>query len=57
MVPPLGKRYLIALDRHKWVGVVGFVVVTGLSGVVAALQPPPENNYVAQGILAYSAPP
>ena len=57
MVPPLVKRYLIALDRHKWVGVVGFVVVTGLSGVVAALQPPPENNYVAQGILAYSAPP
>lgn len=57
MVPPIVKRYLIALDRHKWAGLAGFVVVTGISGVVAALQPPPSNTYVAQGILAYNAPP
>ncbi|GAB4227289.1 MAG: polysaccharide biosynthesis tyrosine autokinase [Elainellaceae cyanobacterium] len=57
MVPPLVKRYLIALDRHKWAGLAGFVVVAGLSGVVAALQPPPTDSYQAQGMLAYSAPP
>ncbi|WP_416665805.1 GumC family protein [Egbenema bharatensis] len=57
MTPPLLKRYLIALDRHKWAGIASFLVITGLSGVVAALQPPPEDTYVAQGILAYSTPP
>jgi capsular exopolysaccharide synthesis family protein len=57
MTPPILKRYLIALDRHKWVGLTSFIVITGISGVVAALQPPPEDIYVAQGILAYSAPP
>ncbi|PSB09147.1 lipopolysaccharide biosynthesis [filamentous cyanobacterium CCP2] len=57
MIPPLLKRYLIALDRHKWAGITSFLVITGLSGVVAALQPPPEDSYVAQGTLAYSAPP
>lgn len=57
MVPPIIKRYLIALDRHKWAGLAGFVVVTGLSSVVAAIQPPPSTTYLSQGILAFSAPP
>jgi capsular exopolysaccharide synthesis family protein len=57
MVPPFVKRYLIALDRHKWAGLAGFIVVTGLSGVAAVLQSPPANVYVATGLLTYSTPP
>lgn len=57
MVPSIVKRYLIALDRHKWIGIATFIGITGASGVVAILQPPPSVTYAAQGILAYSAPP
>ncbi|NJR66240.1 MAG: lipopolysaccharide biosynthesis, partial [Leptolyngbyaceae cyanobacterium CRU_2_3] len=57
MSPPFIKRYLLALDRHKWAGLAGFIAVTGLSGGVAAIQPPPSETYLAQGLLTYSAPP
>lgn len=57
MVPPFVKRYLIALDRHKWAGLAGFVVVSSISGLVAALQSPPSQQYQARGILTYSSPP
>lgn len=57
MVLPFIKRYLIALDRHKWAGLAGVAIVTGASGIVAALQPPPSETHLAQGILAYSTPP
>lgn len=56
MAPPFIKRYLIALDRHKWAGVAGFAVVLGLSGV-AALQPTPPPIYRAEGLLTYVTPP
>ncbi|MDX2214417.1 MAG: polysaccharide biosynthesis tyrosine autokinase [Oculatellaceae cyanobacterium bins.114] len=56
MAPPFIKRYLIALDRHKWAGLAGFAVVMGLSGV-AALQPAPPATYTAQGALSYATPP
>ncbi|MBD1866905.1 AAA family ATPase [Oculatella sp. FACHB-28] len=56
MTPPLVKRYLVALDRHKWAGLAGFLVVLGLSGV-AALQPEPPVSHVAEGVLTYSSPP
>ncbi|MBD2462394.1 polysaccharide biosynthesis tyrosine autokinase [Oscillatoria sp. FACHB-1407] len=56
MAPPFIKRYLIALDRHKWAGLAGFAVVMGLSGV-AALQPAPPATYTAQGSLSYATPP
>lgn len=56
MTPPLVKRYLVALDRHKWAGLAGFIVVLGLSGV-AALQPEPPISYAAAGILTYNSPP
>jgi capsular exopolysaccharide synthesis family protein len=56
MAPPIVKRYLIALDRHKWAGLAGFAVVMGLSGV-AALQPPPPTSYTSQGLLTYVSPP
>lgn len=56
MTPPFIKRYLIALDRHKWAGLAGFTVVLGLSGV-AALQPTPDPIYRAEGLLTYVTPP
>lgn len=56
MTPPIVKRYLVALDRHKWAGLAGFAVVMGLSSVVA-LQPEPPINYLADGVLIYRTPP
>ncbi|MEP0955068.1 polysaccharide biosynthesis tyrosine autokinase [Leptolyngbya sp. FACHB-1515] len=50
------QRYLVALDRHKWAAIAGFLVVMSLSGV-AAMQPQPPSEFVAAGTLAYSAPP
>ncbi|MBF2047121.1 MAG: AAA family ATPase [Elainella sp. C42_A2020_010] len=57
MIPPFIKRYVIALERHKWAGLAGFVLVSGISGVVAAMQSPPAESYQARGMLTYSAPP
>lgn len=57
MIPPFVKRYLIALERHKWAGLAGFIVVSGISGVVAAVQSPPTESYQARGMLTYSTPP
>jgi len=56
MVSPAIKRYLVALDRHKWAGLTGFALVMGLSGV-AALQPAPPTSYASRGMLGYAAPP
>ena len=49
------KRYLIAFDQYKWVGVATLAVTVGVSGVVA-LQPSPPPVYVAAGTLAYRRP-
>jgi capsular exopolysaccharide synthesis family protein len=57
MAPPFVKRYLIALERHKWAGLAGFLLVAGVSGIVAALQSPPAERYSARGVLTYSTPP
>ncbi|NEP13152.1 MAG: polysaccharide biosynthesis tyrosine autokinase [Symploca sp. SIO2C1] len=56
MTPPFIKRYLIALDQHKLIGIASFSLIVGISGVVA-LQPPPPSSYVAEGVLAYNTPP
>lgn len=56
MAPPFVKRYLIALDKYKWIGLASFAMVVGASGVVA-LQPEAPPTYVAEGALAYSGPP
>lgn len=56
MTPPFVKRYLIALDRHKWAGLAGFIAVLGVSTVVA-LQPEPPPQSLAEGSLTYSQPP
>jgi capsular exopolysaccharide synthesis family protein len=49
------KRYLIAFDQYKWVGLATVAVTVGVSGVVA-LQPTPPPVYVAAGMLAYRRP-
>ena len=56
MTPPFVKRYLIALDKYKWIGLASFALVVGASGVIA-LQPETPPTYVAEGALAYSGPP
>lgn len=50
MSPPLVKRYLIALDQYKWVGLTAFSLVVGVAGIVA-LQPAPPPSYTASGVL------
>ncbi|MEG3879659.1 AAA family ATPase [Microcoleus sp. herbarium7] len=49
------KRYLIAFDQYKWVGLATLTVSVGVSGVVA-LQPTPPPIYTAFGKLAYRRP-
>lgn len=49
------KRYLIAFDQYKWVGLATLAVTVGVSGVVA-VQPTPPPVYVAVGTLAYRRP-
>ncbi|MFM9266010.1 tyrosine-protein kinase domain-containing protein [Tychonema sp. BBK16] len=49
------KRYLIAFDQYKWVGLATLAVSVGVSGVVA-VQPTPRPVYVAAGMLAYRRP-
>ncbi|MEG3980153.1 AAA family ATPase [Microcoleus sp. T3B2] len=49
------KRYLIAFDQYKWVGLATLAVTVGVSGVVA-LQPTPRPVYVAVGTLGYDRP-
>lgn len=56
MTPPIVKRYLIAFEKYKWIGLASFAVVVAGSTVVA-IQPPPPPSYVADGGLTYSRPP
>ncbi|MEG4235150.1 AAA family ATPase [Microcoleus sp. Pol11C3] len=49
------KRYLIAFDQYKWVGLATLAVTVGVSGVVA-VQPKAASVYVAIGTLAYDRP-
>lgn len=56
MTSPLIKRYLIAFNRHKWVGLTGFLVVMGIAAI-AALQPKPPASYRSRGVMVYVAPP
>jgi len=56
MTPPIVKRYLIAFEKYKWIGLTSFAFVVAGSTVVA-LQPEPSPSYVASAALAYSRPP
>lgn len=61
MTPPLIKRFLIALDEHRLLGALIFLLILGGS-VVFALQPKPEPEtredvYKAVGALSFRTPP
>lgn len=56
MVPPIVKRYLLAVNRYRWVIPVGVAVGLGAGGVVA-LQPEPGISYIGEVLLVSNAPP
>ncbi|MBW4440179.1 MAG: polysaccharide biosynthesis tyrosine autokinase [Plectolyngbya sp. WJT66-NPBG17] len=56
MVPPIVKRYLLAVNRYKWVIPTGVAVGLGASGVVA-IQPEPPIGYIGEAKLLSNAPP
>ncbi|MEC4986235.1 MAG: lipopolysaccharide biosynthesis [Oscillatoria sp. PMC 1068.18] len=58
MTLPIVKRFLISLDRNKWIGLFSFMFVVGVSGIVAVQTPPaPDPVYRANGTLTYSPQP
>ncbi|MBD0264691.1 MAG: AAA family ATPase [Tolypothrix sp. Co-bin9] len=56
MAPPIVKRYLIAFEKYKWIGLASFGLVLAGSTLVA-VQPDPAPSYVATAALAYTRPP
>ncbi|MBN3899119.1 MAG: polysaccharide biosynthesis tyrosine autokinase [Nostoc sp. NOS(2021)] len=56
MTPPIVKRYLIAFEKYKWIGLASFALVVAGSTVVA-MQPEPPTSYIASAALTYSGPP
>ncbi|WP_373528818.1 GumC family protein [Nostoc sp.] len=56
MTPPIVKRYLIAFDKYKWIGLSSFALVVA-GATVVAVQPEPPTSYIASGALTYSGPP
>ncbi|MEA5567435.1 polysaccharide biosynthesis tyrosine autokinase [Anabaena sp. UHCC 0399] len=56
MTPPIIKRYVIAFEKYKWIGLASFGLIVAGSTVVA-IQPDPPPTYVADSSLTYSRPP
>jgi Mrp family chromosome partitioning ATPase/uncharacterized protein involved in exopolysaccharide biosynthesis len=56
MAPPIVKRYLLALQRYKWIGLAGSLSVMGAAGAFALLQDPGEPTFRAQGMLVQNTP-
>ncbi|WP_427159762.1 GumC family protein [Aliinostoc sp. HNIBRCY26] len=56
MTPPIVKRYIIAFEKYKWVGLASFALIVAGSTVVA-IQPEPPPTYIADSALTYSGPP
>ena len=56
MTPPIVKRYLIAFEKYKWIGLASFALVVAGSTVVA-MQPEPPISYIGSAALTYSGPP
>ncbi|MBW4644357.1 MAG: polysaccharide biosynthesis tyrosine autokinase [Goleter apudmare HA4340-LM2] len=56
MTPPIVKRYLIAFEKYKWIGLASFALVVAGSTVVAT-QPDPPPVYIVDGALTYTRPP
>ncbi|MCC5623319.1 polysaccharide biosynthesis tyrosine autokinase [Nostoc sp. CHAB 5715] len=56
MTPPIVKRYLIAFEKYKWIGLASFGLVV-VGSTVVAMQPEPSPNYIASAALTYAGPP
>ena len=56
MTPPIVKRYLIAFDKYKWIGLASFGLVVAGSAILA-IQPEPPAKFNAKGALSYNRPP
>ncbi|MEH2138876.1 GumC family protein [Nostoc sp.] len=56
MTPPIVKRYLIAFEKYKWIGLASFGLVV-VGSTVVAMQPDPPINYIASAALTYAGPP
>ncbi len=56
MTPPIVKRYLIAFDKYKWIGLASFGLVVAGSTILA-VQPEPPRKFIATGALKYNLPP
>ncbi|MEO1375147.1 MAG: AAA family ATPase [Cyanobacteria bacterium J06635_10] len=56
MTPPIVKRYLIAFDKYKWIGLASFGLVVAGSTILA-VQPEPPAKFISKGALAYTSPP
>ncbi len=56
MVPPIVKRYLLAVNRYKWIIPTSAALGFGAAGVVA-VQPDPAPSYIAEATLSSNAPP
>ncbi len=56
MAPPIVKRYLIAFDKYKWIGLASFGLVVAGSTLLV-VQPDPPPSYLASAALAYTRPP
>ncbi|NMG06659.1 tyrosine-protein kinase domain-containing protein [Brasilonema sp. UFV-L1] len=54
MTPPIVKRYLIAFDKYKWIGLASFGLV--VAGSMAVALQPQQSKYVANGALTYNRP-
>lgn len=55
MASPFLKRYLLALDRYKWPGMVIFLLIVGTSSLFA-LRPQSPAEYSSEGILVDNSP-
>ncbi|MFM7406607.1 MAG: GumC family protein [Cuspidothrix sp.] len=55
MTPPIVKRYLIAFDKYKWVGLATFSLAV-IGATVVSMKPDPPVVYFAIGELTYTEP-
>ncbi len=56
MTPPIVKRYAIAFEKYKLIGLASFVLVVAGS-VVVAVQPEPAPEYIGDAALTYTGSP
>lgn len=56
MTPPIIKRYIIAFEKYKWIGLASFGLVV-IGGTVYTMQPDPPISYVGVSQLTYITPP